>query len=175
MDPNREKNKGKIKTFVGISKLNEWQWPINGPFAGYIQARSLPNIGNFINYSPIQIEQSSTTAIKKPTPQISTPSISQSSWSVPIISSAENNPKRMKIGEIKELLSAKNIVFDPNSNKSTLVPLLEEQLISEMATGVEMPISKHPISDEDIQVDAYSSACKREMAEIVLQREEQRH
>lgn len=158
MDPNREKNKGKIKTFVGISKLNEWQWPINGPFAGYIQARSLPNIGNFINYSPIQIEQSSTTAIKKPTPQISTPSIPQSSWSVPIISLAgilyhsfyhyigclliynfqtiENNPKCMKIGEIKELLSAKNIVFDPNSNKSTLVPLLEEQLISEMATGI---------------------------------------
>ncbi|CAB4399231.1 unnamed protein product [Rhizophagus irregularis] len=145
MDPNREKNKGKIKTFVGISKLNEWQWPINGPFAGYIQARSLPNIGNFINYSPIQIEQSSTTAIKKPT---------HKSQHHQYLNHLENNPKRMKIGEIKELLSAKNIVFDPNSNKSTLVPLLEEQLISEMATGVEMPISKHPISDEDIQVDA---------------------
>ena len=88
MDPNREKNKGKIKTFVGISKLNEWQWPINGSFAGYIRARSLPNIGDFINYSPIQIEQSSTTTIEKPNPQISTPSIPQSSWTVPIISSA---------------------------------------------------------------------------------------
>lgn len=88
IDPNREKNKGKIKTFVGISKLNEWQWPINGPFAGYIRARSLPNIGDFINYSPIQIEQSSATTIEKPDPQISTPSIPQLSWSVPIISSA---------------------------------------------------------------------------------------
>ena len=88
MDPNREKNKGKIKTFVGISKLNEWQCPINGPFAGYVQARSLPNIGNFINYSLTQIEQSSTTTVKKPNPQISTPSIPQSSWSVLIIFSA---------------------------------------------------------------------------------------
>src|SRR5205823_5449379 len=75
IDPNREKNKGKIKTFIGISKLNEWQWPINGPFAGYVQARSLPNIGNFINYSLTQIEQSSTTTVEKPNPQISTPSI----------------------------------------------------------------------------------------------------
>ena len=87
MDPNHEKNKSKIKMFVGISKLNEWQWPINGPFAGYIRARSLPNIGNFINYSPTQIEQSFTTAIEKPNPQTSTPSLPQSSWSVPIISS----------------------------------------------------------------------------------------
>ncbi|CAB4416336.1 unnamed protein product [Rhizophagus irregularis] len=148
-----------------IYVLNEWQWPINGPFAGYIQARSLPNIGDFINYSPIQIEQSSITAIEKPTPQISMPSISQSSWSVPIISSAsclliyifqtiENKPKRMKMDEIKELLSAKNIGFDPNSNKPTLVSLLEEQLIAEMTTDVEMPLSKNRIDDENIQMDA---------------------
>ncbi|RIA96610.1 hypothetical protein C1645_815129 [Glomus cerebriforme] len=79
MDPNRNKNKGKIKIFVGISKLNEWQWPIDEQFAGYIQARFLPNIGNFINYSLTQIIQSSTTAIEKPNPQTSTPSIPQSS------------------------------------------------------------------------------------------------
>jgi len=90
MDPSRNKDKGKIKTFVGISKLNEWQWPIDGPFAGYIQARSLPDIGNFVNYSPTQIIQSSTTTIEKPNPQTSTPSIPQSSWSIPIISSEGN-------------------------------------------------------------------------------------
>ncbi|CAG8769740.1 22834_t:CDS:1, partial [Rhizophagus irregularis] len=67
--------------------LNEWQWPINGLFAGYIQARSLLNIGDFINYSPIQIEQSSTITITKPTPQISMPLIPQSFWFVSIISS----------------------------------------------------------------------------------------
>jgi hypothetical protein len=41
----------------------------------------------------------------------------------------------MKISKIKELLLAKNIAFDPNSNKSTLVSLLEKQLIAEMTTG----------------------------------------
>ncbi|PKB93009.1 hypothetical protein RhiirA5_442632 [Rhizophagus irregularis] len=53
----------------------------------YIQARSLLNIGDFINYSPIQIEQSSTITITKPTPQISMPLIPQSFWFVSIISS----------------------------------------------------------------------------------------
>jgi hypothetical protein len=31
--------------------MNEWRWPIDGPFAGFIQARSLPNIGEFTNQS----------------------------------------------------------------------------------------------------------------------------
>ncbi|GES87016.1 hypothetical protein GLOIN_2v1880126 [Rhizophagus clarus] len=166
-------------------------------------------------------EQSSTTTIEKPNPQISIPSIPQSSWSVPIISSTENNLRHMKISEIKELLLAKNIAFDPNSNKSTLISLLEKQLID---AGT--PISRNQNNEENIQMDAidedfplqsgwtlrenqkfekkedelndmankgelefkiiprletiqnwiarYSSACKREMADIVLRRE-QRH
>ncbi|GBB91444.1 hypothetical protein RclHR1_18760002 [Rhizophagus clarus] len=128
-------------------------------------------------------EQSSTTTIEKPNPQISIPSIPQSSWSVPIISSTENNLRHMKISEIKELLLAKNIAFDPNSNKSTLISLLEKQLIvkmttdelNDMANKGELEFKIIPRL-ETIQnwIARYSSACKREMADIVLRRE-QRH
>jgi hypothetical protein len=41
----------------------------------------------------------------------------------------------MKMDQIKESLIAKDIEFDPNSNKSTLVSLLEKQLTTEMMAG----------------------------------------
>ncbi|CAB5350191.1 unnamed protein product [Rhizophagus irregularis] len=123
-------------------------------------------------------DESSTTAIEKPTPQISMPSIPQLSWSVPIISSAENKLKRMKMDEIKELLSAKNIGFDPNSNANksdndSAHDMLNE--LNDMANKGELEFEIIPRL-ETIQnwIARYSSACKREMADIVLQREEQR-
>jgi hypothetical protein len=84
LNPNREKSDKKIKSLVGISNMNEWKWPINGPFAGFIQARSLPNIGDFTNYSPTQIQKLSNTEIIKPNPIISTPSKPKSLWTIPI-------------------------------------------------------------------------------------------
>uniref|UniRef100_U9TUU4 Integrase catalytic domain-containing protein n=1 Tax=Rhizophagus irregularis (strain DAOM 181602 / DAOM 197198 / MUCL 43194) TaxID=747089 RepID=U9TUU4_RHIID len=36
INPNREKTDKKIKSLVGISNMNKWKWPINGPFAGSI-------------------------------------------------------------------------------------------------------------------------------------------
>ena len=41
----------------------------------------------------------------------------------------------MKMDQIKESLIAKDIEFDPNSNKSTLVSLLEKQLMTKMMAG----------------------------------------
>ena len=41
----------------------------------------------------------------------------------------------MKMDQIKESLVAKDIEFDPNTNKSTLVSLLEKQLTTEMMAG----------------------------------------
>ncbi|CAB4478819.1 unnamed protein product [Rhizophagus irregularis] len=106
------------------------------------------------------------------------PSIPQLSWSVPIISSAENKLKRMKMDEIKELLSAKNIGFDPNSNANksdndSAHDMLNE--LNDMANKGELEFEIIPRL-ETIQnwIARYSSACKREMADIVLQREEQR-
>ncbi|CAG8739097.1 23_t:CDS:1, partial [Funneliformis mosseae] len=44
LNPNREKSDKKIKSLVRISNMNEWKWPIDRPFADFIQTRSLPNI-----------------------------------------------------------------------------------------------------------------------------------
>ena len=41
----------------------------------------------------------------------------------------------MKMDQIKESLIAKDIEFDLNSNKLTLVSLLEKQLTTEMMAG----------------------------------------
>jgi hypothetical protein len=68
----------------GISKWFEWQWPVEGFFAGYIQAKSLPNIGDWNNFSPQQIKNLSKTNIEPPQPTISTPSVPQSPWIIPI-------------------------------------------------------------------------------------------
>jgi len=78
--PNREKNKGKINTIPGISNWFEWEWPTEGQYAGYIRARSLPNIGEWKNFSPVQIQKLSKAEITKSQPQISTPTKPNSSW-----------------------------------------------------------------------------------------------
>lgn len=92
--------------------MNEWKWPIDGPFAGFIQARSLPNIGNFTNsnikiiktgiiniyflsgdftnYSPTQIQKLSKTEIIKPNPTFSTPSVPKSLWTILMPNSGNN-------------------------------------------------------------------------------------
>ena len=82
--PNRNNKKSKIKALKGISKWFEWQWLMEGQFAGYIQAKSLPNIGEWNNFSPQQIRNLSNTEIKQPQPIASTPSISQLLWTIPV-------------------------------------------------------------------------------------------
>jgi hypothetical protein len=69
--------------------MNEWKWPIDGPFAGFIQARTLPNIGSFTNYSPIQTRNSSKIEITKPNPMISTSSVPKSLWTIPVPNSGD--------------------------------------------------------------------------------------
>ena len=56
IEPNRETAKGKIGTLSGISNWFEWQWPVEGPFSGYILARALPNIGEWTKFSPAKIQ-----------------------------------------------------------------------------------------------------------------------
>ncbi|RHZ80994.1 hypothetical protein Glove_130g138 [Diversispora epigaea] len=73
----------KSKTIPGISKWFEWTWPITGEFAGYVCARSLPHIGNWINFSPAQISNFCGT-IHRPSPIASEPTKTNSSWTMPI-------------------------------------------------------------------------------------------
>jgi hypothetical protein len=73
--PNRQKNKGMTKTLAGISNLYEWQWPKEGEHAGWVKARTLPNIGEWTYYSSAQFS--------KPTPETTTPTTPSSLWTMP--------------------------------------------------------------------------------------------
>ena len=84
IEPNREIAKGKISTLPGISNWFEWQWPIEGPFSGYILARALPNIGEWTKFSPAKIQKLSKNNFSKPQPIATTPSEIQSTWTIPI-------------------------------------------------------------------------------------------
>ncbi|RIA92733.1 hypothetical protein C1645_820237 [Glomus cerebriforme] len=44
-----------VKIIFGITKLLYFEWPIEGPFIGYIQAQTLPHIGEWSHYSPTDI------------------------------------------------------------------------------------------------------------------------
>ena len=90
LNPNHEKSDKKIKSLIGISNMNEWKWPIDGPFAGFIQACSLPNIGDFTNYSPTQIQKLSNTKIIKPNPTFFTPFEPKTLWTIPIPNSGSS-------------------------------------------------------------------------------------
>ncbi|CAG8757879.1 3045_t:CDS:2, partial [Ambispora leptoticha] len=54
LEPNRN-TETKVKTLAGISEWYYWQWPCEGIYDGYIQARELPNVGKWTNFSPSQI------------------------------------------------------------------------------------------------------------------------
>src|SRR5205823_13500745 len=84
IEPNREITKGKINTISEISNWFEWQWPVEGPFAGYILARALPNIGEWTNFSPTKIQKLSKNNFSKPQPFTTIPSYMDNTWTIPI-------------------------------------------------------------------------------------------
>jgi len=61
-----------------LTKLSYFEWPIEGPFAGYIQAQALPHIGAWSHYSPANIS-------KNPTPDVSSHTTATSKWNFPIV------------------------------------------------------------------------------------------
>jgi len=69
-----EENAGKkapVKTIPGISKYYYWEWPTEGPLAGYICARPLPHVGSWENYSPAAVANLCNTEIVRPKPSFS--------------------------------------------------------------------------------------------------------
>jgi len=50
----------------------------------------LPNIGEWKNFAPIQIQKSSKVEINKPQPQISTPTVPELPWNMSISRSIGN-------------------------------------------------------------------------------------
>ncbi|RGB30067.1 hypothetical protein C1646_671975 [Rhizophagus diaphanus] len=52
---NSNANNKKTKTIPGISKWFVWDWLITGETAGYVKAKSLPNIEEWTEFSPADI------------------------------------------------------------------------------------------------------------------------
>lgn len=73
---NHDKKKTKFNTLTGISNWFEFQFSTDGGYSGYIQARSLPNIGVWKRFAPAEIKKLSKTEINTLAPIVSTPSIS---------------------------------------------------------------------------------------------------
>jgi hypothetical protein len=76
-----------VKTIPGITKLFYFEWPIEGPFAGYIQAQTLPHVGAWSRYSPIDISKLIEEPLHKPTSDVSTHTKPNSSWNFHIVQS----------------------------------------------------------------------------------------
>lgn len=74
-----------VKTMAKVSGLFHWEWPINGDYAGFIQGRPLPHIGEWVRFSPIDINKLVERPIHKPTPNVETHSQPRIAWTMPYL------------------------------------------------------------------------------------------
>ncbi|CAB5372072.1 unnamed protein product [Rhizophagus irregularis] len=75
--------------------LSYFEWPIEGPFIGYIQAQTLPHIGEWSRYSPTDISKLIDESLHKPTPDISTHTKPNLPWNFPIVRIKDKTNKSM--------------------------------------------------------------------------------
>jgi hypothetical protein len=66
------------------SNWNEWSWPTEGEYAGFIQARAIPNIGRWNNFAPAKIAKFEKRFFEKPDPKVSDHSTPTFDWNVPL-------------------------------------------------------------------------------------------
>ena len=83
LEPNRNTG-NQVKTLAGISNWYFWQWPCEGTYSGYIQVRTLPNVGEWIRFSPAQINGLVKQKINEPKPACTTHSTPKTLWNIPI-------------------------------------------------------------------------------------------
>jgi hypothetical protein len=112
LEPKRNIEK-RVKTLAGVSDLYFWQWPISGEYSGFICGRVLPNVGDWVNFSPAQINGLVKQKINKPEPTCTSHSIPKEKWNIPtpdILGKYNNYLKHYKILLIK-------IIFDKLQEK----------------------------------------------------------
>ncbi|RIA84663.1 hypothetical protein C1645_831919, partial [Glomus cerebriforme] len=80
----RKKKKLKVKTIPGISKYFYWEWPIKGPLTGFIQARSLPHISSWSQFSPAVIFDLCDSSIVQLQLTLSIHTQATSTWTMPM-------------------------------------------------------------------------------------------
>lgn len=82
LKPNRDqRNQSNVKTIPGISNWFEWSWPTEGPLAGYVCARDLPNFGEIKTFS---MSKFTKTELVQPKPTVGEHSEVSSKWTMPI-------------------------------------------------------------------------------------------
>ena len=80
-----KRNVGKIvDTIVGVSNWYSWKWPIDEESSGFIFARELPNVGDWIKFSPTEINGLIKQQFTKPEPTFTPHSMPKEKWSIPI-------------------------------------------------------------------------------------------
>ncbi|RHZ51818.1 hypothetical protein Glove_469g42 [Diversispora epigaea] len=131
IEPNRNRGKTKSMTIPGISNWCEWTWPVEGEYAGYIKARAIPNLGNWILFSPSQIQNFVKGEINQPSPQLSESTKPKSPWKIPIPHASKLCPKRLGLQELTSELPSGNFLCRRNKKKQRLVKILDKELTQE--------------------------------------------
>ncbi|CAB4392569.1 unnamed protein product [Rhizophagus irregularis] len=120
LEPDRDKEKGKLGTINGISNWHEFTWPETGENTGYICTRALPEFGNWNKISHCQIDKiTKLRTFEKPTPIYTTHTQPSKSWTVPLTSRKENTQGDQEIQKVEEE-QIEDMDIDPIS-KSAIV------------------------------------------------------
>ncbi|CAH1766757.1 8865_t:CDS:2, partial [Entrophospora sp. SA101] len=146
IEPNRSSEKKKKTSLPGISNWFEFRWPVEGEYAGYICARSLPNFGKWKYFSPAIIQKQ-----EKPTPTLSDHTIPDSKWIIPMPSNNTSNPSRWSISKIKEEMIKYNLEIDNNSSRVELVALLREAIDNETKMKITETDAINDMNERDVK------------------------
>ncbi|RHZ55139.1 hypothetical protein Glove_420g6 [Diversispora epigaea] len=127
LQPNRDRGTGN-NTLPGNSNWFEWQWPTTGDLDGCILARAVPNIGDWIIFTPAQLKKLQNREIEIPKPLVSNHTIQSISWEVPIPNSAHIRADRLSKEKLITQLQSKGIEINEKENKVELIKKLEIEL-----------------------------------------------
>ncbi|CAB4382137.1 unnamed protein product [Rhizophagus irregularis] len=139
LEPERKRESGRKKknSIPGNSNWYEWSWPTEGEYAGFIQARAMPNIGIWKIFEPAKIAQFEKRPLEKPNPQVSDHSTPTSNWNIPLPHKSKINPNRLTIEELKKKLRDYGIDTDIMSdNRVVLAEILQNILNDETSKQV---------------------------------------
>ncbi|GET51900.1 hypothetical protein GLOIN_2v1880126 [Rhizophagus irregularis DAOM 181602=DAOM 197198] len=135
LEPERKKESGRKKknSIPGNSNWYEWSWPTEGEYAGFIQARAMPNIGTWKNFEPAKIAQFEKRPLEKPNSQVSDHSIPTSNWNIPLPHRSKINTNRLTIEELKKQLKEYGVDTDVSNNRVILAEILQNKLNDEIS------------------------------------------
>ncbi|CAB4485259.1 unnamed protein product [Rhizophagus irregularis] len=154
-----QRSQSNVKTIPGISNWFEWSWPMEGPLAGYICARDLPNFGEMMTFS---VSKFTKTELVQPEPMVGEHSKASLKWTMPIYRASgklifsmalmafqfnRSHLLRWTVDKLKDELNRRNIHFDIGMGRGELVNLLKQEIGEESQIGEE---SREDFSKTDI-------------------------